>query len=470
MKVGGAPLSELVRARARALGVRAPDAHGSHGSQRPHVDGTARAIAAELNVDVGAVKAELLALANELEQAARGGPAPLERFQGGARDVVPAALKAAPATARSLDLLAATRAMGSTKKWDPVARLPASLRARLSPGDLKLIEEAIDELQRSVRAAKLDGVPVFGYLSLRTHNFAELGKQSQDEVVAGRDVFAARLPGFDVDVVASSMYRGTPAHPGAVAGLGKKEGAVTPGVVLKVPLARAEELLAVLLARELFAEGDLKDGVGRDGAPVSNAMYAPAVLTVTIDDETAERGWAGRSVPALVFVTNETGAKAVSRPGAFGDDQGLTTERLAYLFASQGGFVNAAGQSFGGPSVDYWQKSYLEARRAAGQPVDPQIAAAIELSKLHPQQAVVDRLLARTDRDAKLMVEALRHLFQGAATPLGLQRAQKADAGARDPAGERLVRTPQGARGDDATARLLQEARALERAGKIRVE
>jgi hypothetical protein len=222
--------------------------------------------------------------------------------------------------------------------------------------------------------------------------------------------------------------------------------------MLKVPLNRAEELLAVLLARELFAEGDLHDGVDGRGEAVSNAMYAPAVKNIHVD---------GDVIPAFMFVTNTDGAKAVSKPGAFGDDLGLTVERMAWLFAGQGGFVGEGGAVQGGRSVDYWEVSYAAARKQAGEPIDPTIAEAVDRAKLLPQAHVVDALMARTDGDAVLMVKALAVLFSGAVSPVALQQAQKSD--------HDLVRTnAAGAnRSDDVVARLLLKARAMAAAGML---
>ena len=366
--------------------------------------------------------------------------------------LTPVGHQPSPTSSKAFALLSQGKAMASVvsgvKRWDPIAKLPPELQERLTLGDVTRIKVAIGHLQQAVREHKLDYVPVFGYLSLRTHNAAELGKKSQDDVVIGKDVVPAVLPGFDVAVVASSVFRGTPDHPGAVAGLGKKAGTQTPGVMLKVPLDRADELLAVLLARELFAEADLYDH--KSGA--SNAMYAPMVETVTLED--------GSQVPSLVFATNEESFKAVdNKPDAFGDGNGLTVQRMAYLFAAQGGFVRDDGKAFGGPAIDYWENSYLAARKAAGQPVDETIAAAVELSKLYPQEDVVDKIMARTDRDAKLMQQAFLYLFKGVATPLNIHRAQKPATG--------LTREKQGTRGDDAEQRLLAKAKELARTGKI---
>ena len=85
--------------------------------------------------------------------------------------------------------------------------------------DRAAIAASLAELQASVEENGLDYVPVFGYSSLRTDNHRELGLPSQADVVPGRDVVDATLPGFDVGAVASTVYRGTPEHPGAVAGL-----------------------------------------------------------------------------------------------------------------------------------------------------------------------------------------------------------------------------------------------------------
>lgn len=399
-------------------------------------------------------------IAKELGVTAADVAAVFDRTKRSRDDVPPFAAKGTPSGKNALALLSLTKAMTSSKRWDPVGRLPVELQARLSAGDQRAIENAVASLQKQVRDAKLDYVPVFGYLSLRTINFAELGKSSQHDVVHGRDVVNASLPNHDVDILVSTMFRGTPEHPGAVAGLTAKSGASTPGIILKVPLDRAEELLALVLAREMFAEGDLVDLHDVDGAPVSNALYAPKVLDVTQED--------GRVVPSLVFTTNELGDKTVAlQTNPFGDLQalrkpdriGLTVERIAYMFAAQGGFVDKSGTAFGGPAVDYWEQAYLMARRAAGQPVDPKIAQAIELSKLMPQGAVIDRIMERTDDDAKLMQDALRVLFTGVVSPLAMKHHQKADL-------DGLVRTPLGDRGD-VEARLLEAAKQMKRDGKL---
>ncbi len=139
-----------------------------------------------------------------------------------------------------------------------------------------------------MRKQGLSYAPVFGYLSLRTNNFHELGLPGPAFVVPGKHTIEAKLNGHDIGVVASTVYRGTPEHPGVVAGLSEKEGATTTGTLLKLPLMRAEELLARVFHREYFAEDDL------DGEK-PQAMYRPVVREVT----TAT----GEHVDALVFIT-----------------------------------------------------------------------------------------------------------------------------------------------------------------------
>lgn len=390
----------------------------------------------------------------------------LQHFEGQGSDQVPHHQKSSPLGAVNLFALqvaqkskpkavSTSTTTTSSKPWDPVATLPPALQARLSAGDKVKIAEAVGAIQQAVEARGLDHIPVFGYLSLRTNNFAELGKASQDDVVVGKDVVDATLLNHDIDVVASSIFRGTPEHPGAVAGITEVSGKDTPGVILKLDVKRADELLGVLLARELFAEGDLTDRVGDDGRPISNAMYAPAVRDVILDPSKP-----GETVPAFLFVTNTDGAKAVTQPGAFGDDLGLTVERMAWLFAGTGGFVDDAGAQKGGKSLDYWEHSYVKAREVAGQPVDPKIKAAVDLAKLMPQAHVVDDLLARTDPEARLMVDALAVLFKGAVNPLAIRSAQKPDQGL-------VRRAPQStpAEDKDAVARLLAEAKKMAAAG-----
>lgn len=334
----------------------------------------------------------------------------------------------------------------STKKWDPIGKMPPELAARLSDGDRSMIQGAVDELQAAVQKKGLDHVPVFGYLSLRTDNHRELGKASQSDVVDGKDVVPANLKGWDLEMVASTVYRGTPEHPGAVAGLGKSESGETPGVILKVPLSRAEELLAVVLAREFFAEGDLKDSDGPNG-PVSNAMYKPLVAPVSAEGD--------NDVPALVFVTNEDGAK--SMPNIF-QKKDLSEAEMAWLFSAQGGFVDGNGDAKGGPSVDYWEASYVKARDAAGQPVNPKIREAVDRAKLMPQREKLDEILQRSDPDGRLMQEALLVLFEGATVSLDIMRQQQDGGG--------IERKPNNVRPFD-EGDLLAKAKELAAEGKI---
>lgn len=329
----------------------------------------------------------------------------------------------------------------TSKPWDPIARLPDNLQKRLSEGDRALLTKVIRELQQEVEKHDLPYVPVFGYLSLRHDNYRELGMNAQSEVVAGTHVEKAILDGHAIDVVASTVFRGTPEHPGVVAGLSQKSGQQVPGVMLKIPRDQAEELLPVLLAREFFAEGDLRDRSGPNGAPISNSMYAPAIETVTVGE-----GKHTREERALVFRTNPDGAKFL------GD---LTTEQLAHLMAAEGGFVDAAGNTRGGAARKYWEDGYLKARAAANEPIDPRIAAAVELAPLFPTMDVLRRLSTRNDADAVLIQKALRFTFKGAASPLALKQEQ-AD-------GLPVTRPPRQEAPTDLEARLLEWALKLKK-------
>jgi hypothetical protein len=219
-------------------------------------------------------------------------------------------------------------------------------------------------------------------------------------------------------------------------------------MVLKVPLSRAEELLAVVLAREFFAEGDLKDSAGENG-PVSNAMYKPMVAPVATDG--------GDEVPALVFVTNQDGAKAAKN---IFPQKDLNAAQMAWLFSAQGGFTKEGDESkgFGGPSVDYWENSYVKARDAAGQPVSDNIREAVDRAKLMPQREQLDEILTRTDPDGKLMQNALLTLFEGAVVSLDIKRQQQAGGG--------INRSPQNERQFDESA-LLQRAKEMAASGEI---
>ena len=178
-------------------------------------------------------------------------------------------------------------------RWDPFGFIPKEKLAQLSEGDQKNIRSAVAEIQDYVESKSLSYLPVFGYLSLRTNNYRELGVESQKEVDKHRSRYIVDgvLKNHSVDVVLSTVVLGTPQHPGAAAaGLGEKCGKDTPGVVLKVPITnkdgaidktRVEELLAVILGREFFAESDVSDTPSKDG-PVSNSMYRPLVRKIEV--------------------------------------------------------------------------------------------------------------------------------------------------------------------------------------------
>lgn len=293
------------------------------------------------------------------------------RFQGTEPDPAPPPVGAAGS--RAADLLQRERA--GPLRLDPLATLSPRQRARLSLADRASIARALRALEHEVQARGLTSIPVFGYLSLRTRNADVFGKP-QTEVRPGVDVVDASLPGWNVGVVLSTLYRGSPEHPGAVAGLTEDERARTPGSVLHLPLAQADDMLARLIAREMIGESDLDDRAGH-----SNGMYIPRVLDVTLAD--------GNTIPALVFVTNPDGAKDPQR--VIGES--LSVGQLAYFMLGAGGFVAEDGTRYGGRSVDYWQESYVGLKRALAEPVDETIAAAIHTAHLVAHGAVSEALL-----------------------------------------------------------------------------
>lgn len=244
-----------------------------------------------------------------------------------------------------------------------IGSLPRQLQDQLSQADRKQLLSVLNQLEN--RSRHLDYLPVFGYLSLRSDNYRELGKQSQSLVVAGHDVVEATLTDHGLDFVLSTVYRGTPERPGVVAGLSTREGVDTPGVLLKVP--KSVRTLAAVLEREFFAESDLLDSP--EG---SNCQYLSYLREVSLVS--------GEKVLALTFLTNPGSLKAVSHR------QQLTAKKLAWLMTAQGGFRRKNGDSSvkGGACFDYWVDSYLKPRRRLGQPIDPLVEKALHLAQVLP--------------------------------------------------------------------------------------
>lgn len=263
---------------------------------------------------------------------------------------------------------AVTRPALSDAAWERIAMLPPAQRQRLNAREREALAAAVHALRSHVEAEGLDFIPVFGHWSLRTDNYRELGKASQDEVQEGRDTVPARIGDYGMDFVASTEYRGRPQHPGAVASIAPSPGGQVPGTLLKLPFDRAEELLTVLLTREIGAEADLRAPPDAQGRPRSSLMYQPAVRPVTLQD--------GSTVHALLFETNPDGAKSLRR--AFGDEAGLTAGRLAFFIAGEGGFVRD-GKHYGGPSADYWRAG-MQRLEASGDAPDPLLAEAYRIA------------------------------------------------------------------------------------------
>ncbi len=282
---------------------------------------------------------------------------------------------AAVATAGTSDTTATGLATAHGKQpglsdaaWERIAQLPAAQRLRLNASERATVAGVVRELRRHVEAAGIDFVPVFGHWSLRTDNYRELGRASQADVQEGRDTLPARISGYGLDFVASTEYRGRPQHPGAVASIAPLAGGQVAGTVLKLPFDRAEELLSVLLVREICAEADLRSPPDADGRPRSSLMYRPAVRPVTLGD--------GSTLHALLFETHPEGPKSLRR--VFGDAAGLTAERLAFFIAAEGGFVRD-GKAFGGASADYW-KAGMQRLVDSGDTPDPLLAEAFRLA------------------------------------------------------------------------------------------
>lgn len=265
-------------------------------------------------------------------------------------------------------MAAGARPALSDAAWERIAMLPPAQRQRLNAREREALAAAVQALRSHVEAEGLDFIPVFGHWSLRTDNYRELGKASQDEVQEGRDTVPARIGDYGMDFVASTEYRGRPQHPGAVASIAPSPGGQVPGTLLKLPFDRAEELLTVLLTREIGAEADLRAPPDAQGRPRSSLMYQPAVRPVTLQD--------GSTVHALLFETNPDGAKSLRR--AFGDEAGLTAGRLAFFIAGEGGFVRD-GKHYGGPSADYWRAG-MQRLEASGDAPDPLLAEAYRIA------------------------------------------------------------------------------------------
>ncbi|MDA8523558.1 gamma-glutamylcyclotransferase [Acidovorax sp. NCPPB 4044] len=295
-------------------------------------------------------------------------------------------------------LAQAARPAISDAAWKRMAALPPEQRQRLNAKERETVAQAVNELRRHVEASGIDFVPVFGFWSLRTNNHQELGKASQAEVIEGRDTQPARALDYRMDYVASTEYRGRPQHPGAVASIAPSEGGQVPGTLLKLPFDRAEELLTVLLAREVGAEADLRSPPDAEGAPRSSLMYRPVVRPVQMDD--------GSTLHALLFETNPESAKSLSK--VFGDDEGLTAERLAFFIASSEGGFERDGKKLGGPSADYW-KAGMQRLAETGDAPDPLLAQAYRIAT------------GSRAPDGRLALDAM----VGAAVPRGTWHGQK---------------------------------------------
>ncbi|APC66618.2 gamma-glutamylcyclotransferase (plasmid) [Ralstonia solanacearum] len=305
--------------------------------------------------------------------------------------------------------------------WNPLSRLKPEELAGIPETVVEKLGKDLHDLYEDVQSKGLNYVPVFGYLSLRYKNFHELGKRSQDEVREGKDWVPASLDNHALDFVMSTQYRGHHQHPGVVAGLSQSEGSAMDGVILKLPVGNAEELLARVIRRELLDENDLIHPVpatppagtaglasSADAGPArppspkkphSNLMYSSAVRPVTLPD--------GAKVKALVFVTNPDSAKSLA--SVFKDREGVSPQRLAYLMTS------ASKGDLGGPAIDYW-KRFVESCETAKTAVSPIVSQAIRLASDWPD-AFTGEPAAPDDMPRQHQEAAWFRAMTGAAAP-----------------------------------------------------
>ncbi|WP_231649578.1 hypothetical protein [Ralstonia syzygii] len=191
------------------------------------------------------------------------------------------------------------------------------------------------------------------------------------------------------------------------------------GIILKLPVDHAEELLARVIRRELLDENDLvhptphhgQSGTGQSRSagdttasptsprkPRSNLMYSSAVRPVTLPD-------GATTVKALVFVTNPDSAKSLAT--VFKDSGGVSTEQLAYFMTGKG--------SLGGASIDYW-KHFVDICQKTGTPVPSKVHQAITLAERWPTP-FTGAPAAPDDVDGQRLQDSLFRDMKGAATP-----------------------------------------------------
>ncbi len=319
--------------------------------------------------------------------------------------------------------------------WNPLSRLEEEELKDIPETAIEALRKDLNELYEEVKDKGLNYVPVFGYLSLRYRNFHELGKSSQDEVREGRDWLPATLGEHALDFVMSTQYRGHHQHPGVVAGLSSSKGHSMEGVILKLPVNNAEELLARVIRRELLDENDLihptsprgRSGTGQPspaggatvpppspGKPRSNLMYTTAVKPVTLRDGATET-----TVKALVFVTNPDSAKSLAT--VFKDSGGVSPQQLAYFMTSTG--------SRGGPSIDYWAR-FVDICKKTGTSVPPEVQQAIGLALRWPN-AFAAAPAAQGDAVGQSIQDELFRDMNGAAAPRRVWHERKPELQAR---------------------------------------
>lgn len=303
-----------------------------------------------------------------------------------------------------------------TLSWRILRALRRDSRASLTAGELRDIERVLTKLFQRVRDAGLSYVPVFGYLSLMTDNAYELGKSRQENVLPGRDIVPARLEGYEIAPVATTVTRGTPTHPGVVAGLSPKQGRNVLGVMLKIPLSRAALLLPRLLKRELSVENDLRMSDSRTSA----WMYRAQVLPVELEN--------GQHIPCLVFTTNPDSPKALLEQRVFADTDNPSGQWPAGALA----WAMAAQAHDGRLARDYWS-AYISLCRSKAFPVADWVLAAVAQSARVPNESESARLAAQAmvDSEARAQLDERLAAMSGAVLPVEPYRLQRSASSAK---------------------------------------
>jgi len=206
-------------------------------------------------------------------------------------------------------------------------------------------ERVLPDREREIRrflqhlqpyAQKLGYVPVFVFGSL---------VEDYREVLGDIPVRKAILTGFEHDVLANTSGRGSPTRPGLVASARESSAGRMGGLLLQLPLARAEPLLNRLFSRE--------------------GIYEQDKYLLKLGRTEGELG----DVEAVVFATNPDSPLAIGPT--------LDSRTAADL-------MHATGTE--GSSLDYWRDGFIAPRERLGLEVPESIRRAVELAARTPPE------------------------------------------------------------------------------------